>query len=716
MSSAPQIPDLPAVDDLRDRFSRYVAVGMVVAILATAVVTYWLTAAARAADAAGVRAQQLAVEAMAATLGSQQSAQVNYEAFAEAQEQVRLSSNALQEQVFAKSSDRARLTIEAARARNVAARLYQISSIRPDGPEGPEQDPMFPVRLFANAQRESVRLAALQDAATEASGTWQDRVARYTAILTIFAAVLYLLGSSLTIPQKRSAFLVVGVTLLGAGVLWAGATAAHSPRQAPDHAAEEYATGVVSLRTAIDSSDYRRARDHFSRAIELRPSFARAYAKRAIATFYADSPQTVIFATLSSPQALTSSVADLRQARTRGLKSDVVVIGTLGGAELFLGLQEHRSDLVAESIRDTRDAIELDPDHPGFRYNLALALLARGDLAAARAAYTDAVRYTMSADGDAGGHADDFGLQEQFVASALTDLEVLRTTYPGRDSDVQAMKQFIVGAVSRGRLGGADTTNASVTKTKADVYASQVQVSEMRAIGFDPSRDVLSVQWYYATPGGRWAVLPEVSGTMDPQKSPDGTYFVLSPYLSATVPPRCLDPGQYRAEIYVNGRLVDEASAEGSGPLLQAASARELRFALCHPPTWRRADRSLLGVRETYLGPGRDQGVSILRIAAPARYGRLPPKRRSAAVVDATLERFSSDLPSQPTFDENGDDSYFLGLDGSLTRWYRFRGGRAFVGAGIDDDGTVVIGLVFGPHSYFKSDEPYRIFDSMLTL
>jgi hypothetical protein len=120
-----------------------------------------------------------------------------------------------------------------------------------------------------------------------------------------------------------------------------------------------------------------------------------------------------------------------------------------------------------------------------------------------------------------------------------------------READVRAMKQLIVGAVSTGSFHGG-TTDAAVTDTRADVYASQVQVSEMRAVGFDPDRDVLSVQWYYAPPGGvGWAVLPHVSGTMEPGQDTDGTHYVLSPNLSATTPPACLGEGQDRAEIYV---------------------------------------------------------------------------------------------------------------------------------------------------------------------
>jgi hypothetical protein len=136
MSSAPQIIELP---DVRERFSRIVAVGIVVATLATAAVTYLLTAAGHASNAADVRAQRLAVDAMADTLRSQQTAQVRLEDFIKAQEALQLSSNAIQESVFAQPRDRPRLELEAARARNVAARLYHMSSIRLDGPKDPSR-------------------------------------------------------------------------------------------------------------------------------------------------------------------------------------------------------------------------------------------------------------------------------------------------------------------------------------------------------------------------------------------------------------------------------------------------------------------------------------------------------------------------------------------------------------------------------------------------
>ena len=56
--------------------------------------------------------------------------------------------------------------------------------------------------------------------------------------------------------------------------------------------------------------------------------------------------------------------------------------------------------------------------------------------------------------------------------------------------------------------------------------------------------------------------------------------------------------------------------------------------------------------------------------------------------------------------------SYFLGLEAQQRSWYEYgRNGVALVGAGVDDNGDFLVGLVYGQRPYWTG-EPSRIADS----
>ena len=54
-----------------------------------------------------------------------------------------------------------------------------------------------------------------------------------------------------------------------------------------------------------------------------------------------------------------------------------------------------------------------------------------------------------------------------------------------------------------------------------------------------------------------------------------------------------------------------------------------------------------------------------------------------------------------------------MGLAESGVRYYTYPGGQLLAGAGRADDGSVILGLVFGPNDYWKLDEPLHVFDAM---
>ena len=709
----------------RDRFSRVISIGMVLVTLAAALVGYLLNDASKSGDQAAARAQRLSLQAMGSVFRGQQRAQVAVETFVLAEQQRLRSAEVRQRRLFATDADTSALDREETRWRRIAERTQELTPLNSESAFGPGRDANFPTKWYVAHQQEAIRLGAVQDAANEQSSVWGSRFASYTAILTMFAVALYLLGFSLTLPRAaRRLFFTMGVLLSVTGCAWAAALVLAEPDRAPDQAAEEYARGDVLSRTAYAPADYRAAISHFDRAIALRPSFAQAYVDRAEAEFAAGSPPGA-FEVLADTPSLERATDDLRRALALGADNGLV-LGNLGFNEFLVAVRERRPGLLGDAERHTRRAIELSPSFVNFAYNLGLVLLAERRPEAARAAYERAILRTIYRDVATKKKRLDEQFEEETVAGALTDLQNLVTEQPELADEVRAAKQLIVGSVSRRRLA-APASRARLGKPVADVFAGEVQVRALRFTRFDFDHDTLSMQWYAAGPHGLgWVALPEVSGTVfvdpegygpgDLELDEDDTYFVLRRYLEFTYPPRCFTRGRYRVELYVNGRLVSQAAVQTSFGRLDAGVARTLDIRVCRPPSWEHSDLTLAGLMEGFVSDDGSRGVYAFRVGKPRSLEKLPAAKLSPAVLQRLVKRFSFIFPSEPSFVEPDEESYFLGLDGSVTYRYAYTGGKVLAGAGVAEDGTVVVGLVFAPEKDWDGDLPYDVFDSMVLI
>jgi hypothetical protein len=179
-------------------------------------------------------------------------------------------------------------------------------------------------------------------------------------------------------------------------------------------------------------------------------------------------------------------------------------------------------------------------------------------------------------------------------------------------------------------------------------------------------------------------------------------------------PPACLAPGRYRAEIYVNGRLAAEGTVEGPATDYEAHFARDLTAAFCRPPDWQRLEARLPGLIDGYASSDGEYGVITARYAVPGTLRQLPDL--AAQMEELTMQAFTEWFPAVPVYDENSgtDAGYFMGLTETALRWYDYGTGYVRIGAGVDAQGAVVVGLVYGPYEWFDSTEPSRIFDSMV--
>ncbi len=703
-----------------DRLSGIVAIIIAFTTLVAALAGFLQADTANQANDRRNEAEQLSLQALASSQSAQQAAQVELETFALWVEQRTRAGNALVASLYAESdSVRANvLTLEQQRWETLAAATLSLSGIDPQSEFGPEQDPTFPTRYFAAATEESLRLNALQDAANEEASRLDGRAASYTAILAMLAVSLYLFGMTLAVVGRwqRLGFLGVGLSLLGAGLLWLVQTSALPAYETSDEAAAEYARGRVALITAYDSAGYDAALAHYDRAIELRPTFARAYADRSDALFLRDSPQRSGFVSIVPPEALERARADLEAAHALGLEN-ASTFGSLGFYGFSQGLQEGDMALLSQGAEFTRRAIALDPGEPIYRYNLAVTLVAAGRLDEARSAYQDAVERTLYVDEVL---RQEPYAEERWLAGALTDLEMVRRYRPDLEDDIRGFKEQIVGRVTAQSLDAPPSSPTVFADLGLDIYPAELQW-QVSVQDYDANRDTISAQWYHQDPTGLgWAVIPEVSQTEEPSIGPDGRLFQLSPYMSRVSPPACLPPGNYRVELFVNGRLVrfpdDEATKPADFSAYASFFARDMTVAFCRPPDWQRREDRLPGLIDGFQSPDGQYGVYAARFPLLGSVRELPDL--AASVAQTTIESFTDLFPAPPSYVEaTGTQSdYFMGLSEPAWRWYDYGSGYVRVGAGLTSDGAAVVGMVYGPYEWFDGQEPYHVLNSMIAV
>lgn len=213
--------------------------------------------------------------------------------------------------------------------------------------------------------REVTRMQEHFTAASAVKDAWDTKANTYIVHLTILAVALFLLGLSTTIEIRapRLIFTVAGVVMAAVACVWAFATYTEPVfdlRQQPD-AIEAYVEGSM-LAFQEQNEDAIKA---FDAAIAAVPDYGSAYVAR-----------SEVHATLGNYEA---AIADLQQARALGIET-AFVIGNQAWFEYLLG---H----FPASIDIGRAALEVYPQELWIRFDLGLALLAAGEVDAARAEY-----------------------------------------------------------------------------------------------------------------------------------------------------------------------------------------------------------------------------------------------------------------------------------------------------------------------------------------
>lgn len=699
-----------------DRLSGPVAVVIALATLIAAVAGFQQADTSELADDQRLNATRLGLEAAASAQREQQRTQVEYQIYVRSVEQQTAAGNAMLRGLYAEpdTAEERRFELERERWQALANATAASTEIKPDAEYGPERDDLFPSRYFASAAYDSHRRNALQDAYNAQANLLDERSAAYTAILAVLAVAVYLLGLTLAVREYllRRLFLALGVVLMLVAGAWTALTAGLPVPPVNVEAAAAYAEARVESDTAHDSAGHARAKVLYDRAIELRPSYARAYLERASAIIFAATPQQTGLVSLVPADALREAQADLERALELG-SATASTYGRLGFYEFLEGVQLGDRGSLADSVAASRRAIELDPAEPVYRLNLAVALVALEQHAEAGAAYDAGVRHVLFIEGDVDRRRGEVWQEQQWLAGALTDLEVVARHRPELAPQVEAYKGSIVGRIGAATLEAPVDSAVMASDVQLDVYPGNVQW-QARLDGYDPAADVVSVQWYRAAPGtDELAVIPEISNSSAPHLGEDGRYGIQMAYLGAFSPPACLPTGTYRAEIYVNGALVATEDVTPEFGELEATADRDVTLAFCRPAGWQPIAEPLPGLMRGYTSADADRGVYVMRMALPRSFTALD--EITTLIVDTALSSFGDVFPGQPTYleSEGTTDHYFLGLDKTAWRWYDYETGYVRVAAGVTSDGAVMMAMVFGPYDWFQEDEPYTVLNSM---
>lgn len=342
----------------------------------------------------------------------------------------------------------------------------------------------------------------------------------------------------------------------------------------------------------------------------------------------------------------------------------------------------------------------------------------------ADATYREAVTTLMYTDEAQQQQRRDIGAQEEVLAGALTDLELLqRETGSRHEEAIGRIKEQVVGTIAAGGEKIA-RSRAKLDDFELSVYPATVNYAIHKEQRFRPPRDRLWVVWYRKEPRLGWSVLPELShaaGTSkeDFGRDPKGGFrFQQVRYLERTMFPTCLRPGEFRLEAYLDGRLVANEVTDAEFRELEADSDPTFGIAVCRPDIWKRAvPKGLAGVASTWASPDGSRRAVVLKLDRDAYRPTVPVDEDAVDTLDWAVNRFERLFPGRARAHAVEWSGGFAGLESAIRRPYALTGGRSgrrhmLAGAGYYGEYVAWIGAVIGPRS-FVDGAGYDIFTSL---
>ncbi len=735
VADVPTRPGTAAKTDPRDppasRFTRYIAIAIAVVTLLGAGIGYLHEQASESANHQAWSARDLGVEEIGALRSSEEKLAVSVASYQEALNSHIDSWNASQAAWYdawsGDATEAERRSLESQSAEDLAVRQEEHSGLGDElGNRGVSSEEALR-DLRAEVWGSSSKLAGLQDAANSASETWGGRAAIYLSVLAWLAVAAYLLGLSLVFRDRRVRMVLasVGTLLIVASVARGGTTWADPPpttgRQV-EAAANAYSAGMV----ASLSGNPAEAEAFFATAIKLRPDFGIASREQATSLMEMGSSSGLGYRAAFTRDSVSKAIAALEVARAN--RADTAGVRLNLGAMLFhRSLQTGSMADMQQSVASTRAGLALGEEFerkngsPHINQligelNLGLGLLGTGDFQQSESVYRAAGERIRTLPPY---------LRRYLVSAALTPLDLLRgASNPPPDEQITAMKELVVrqgyGLITR------PESPAAVTSARVELFASLLQ---WRAImsDFDPERDTLAVQWYRFDPVvNSWNVLPIMSGPLSFGKAElagsfnadaaagENAYWGNVGAALTDIPSTCVRPGQYRVELYLNGRLGSTAEGDSPADLFSSLLARDVGVGMCHPSDWTVSGTP--GLSTNAVSPDGSRGVVVFRIQQPGSPAGADPQATALdRVVQGTLAGLPLNLTSGSAIDPTTESTVF-GTTNSTWRRYEYPGGIAHISATAFNTGTITVVCRYGPEDWVMSDEASKIILSIITL
>ncbi len=743
--------------------SRFITIAVVSATLAAAVVGFLFNHASSAGQHASDQAQEISLQASRLQTSNYQSAEDDYYNYL-----LQQSDDAKATQSYFESTLNDPDPQQWADLQNVTDHLATQEGktlpkdMHPDEANGP--NPNFPGSFFAARTESATRLSSLANAYNDISTKWGKLGGSYSAILTVLAISLLLLGSSLALyGSSRMMFVRLGVVLLVIAVLWAAtATISEPGPQAAAGAAQAYARGVTDGANLTTPNSARPAMKAFTEAIQARPDYAQAYDLRAesedaIGTLgpYSDYDDVV-----ATPW-LTKAVQDERTAYGLGLRSEdeLTDFGT-DSFDLWVS-QGEDSAFPSDAFAADEELTSVDSNNPVGWTEMGLVDLLRSQFQQAKSAFAVSVEDILYSDIAAKtprpSHA--FVDQEDWVGNAVSQFDQLANSPAARQdaslrSETLQFEGYMTGSVAAGRAIAPTRPAVPITMKSSTLYLlpSSLGINIIPASNWNPQvggRDLTSgnvlALWYsrpivHGKGSGAWSAISstidwgnskKTSPLGDPQFCGGDEYCENSDVLTNIN--QCLANAQYRFDVFYDGVRVFTRVVRPTTVFGDPAARRDpqMNVGACLPASWKlstsltgtstvagtssRITNTLSGFLMSYESAGNKYGYDVLRIY-PARdgfTGDLTTFSADVAQYAVTLlagTRLPSDMESDNPLTNEG----FMNLKDNVMVPYQSANSdvSAYVGAGITNDDAVVVAVEYGPAKWIDSLNAVELFYS----
>ncbi len=689
-----EFPDELEVIDLYDRI---VTILMALITLWAAIIGVFESRAGINEDMSAQRAQTHAVSAFGELIRADQRVSHSldvYSAWYEAGQQI---------VQFQSAADSARMSgdeggaqvLEASITRWATSRA-QLAELTPLLSAGYDQDY---VRYFEESHRDSYMEYERQQAALREADGWGDKADTYVSVVTMLAAVLFLLGISLTVENwLRYVFLGCGLFMLVISGVWAMSVYLAPVQNTSEEAMGQFVEGLIlsNIAFAASEGDANKINDQalaaFEAALELDPLYADAYQWHGF---------TILEKRLKGADPERNAIAAERMETAIELGNDNSVVYTnLGWAYTLSGEYE-------KAISALEYAIELEPTECLAYLNLGVAQLGAEQTDEARSTYAAAVDCMLEENPD-----------ERANLFASGELDLVDLAYVEMDNPdvIQALLDFKQTAVSLALLGETEPEETTAAVSQIAFAGAIAADGSFLDVGdtFTPGAPAVYtiMQFEEMPPNAPWMVrwyhedeLYQTYLSQWPDTAGGGQSWV-----RITGSP--MPAGVYAAEIYVSGKLIASESFQvqaGEIAEMEPYTSSYFRLSVNHPADWVIFEDTTVG-GYLYASPPEDEQNYFWYNTVPWSGGG------SESAMGALLSMWYN-LHPDLQYGQQGE--FFLGglaKASFLPATYASPAGEslsALLVAMVDDTGNAHIMVVQSPSEQFEQAYT-RIFDPML--